>query len=261
MSTPVVNWVPPVHRIGGIVLSPYYPEIDPCMPWTLIGGGFKKTPHFNTDFQETAARIGNGSTSFMPYPTWDFSLDLAVLTGSESAKYTFLQNLLSVFMQVRGRGGLFWFTDPNDNAVTDQTGLMLNTTPGAAAPMGTNRLTDGTLSTVGDGVSTVFQLARSIGQAVDILQNVRGPVDDRGIAGDITVYIDGAPTTAFSVSSTGLLTFTTAPANNALLTWEGNFRHLCRFTEDTVKDLGRVNKNSDGFLWSASSIEFQSEFV
>jgi uncharacterized protein (TIGR02217 family) len=209
------------------------------VPWSLVKSGFKKTPHFNTVTQKTAAGRGRSSFSLQPYATWDFELDLNYVLGGEAVAGSVLQSFLGCYLACCGGGSFFLFTDPNDNTVTQ--GTALNVTPSAATPMGQS----------GDGTSTQFQLARLIGAGVDILQNVT-----------LTqVRINGAATTAYSVNSTGVLTFTAAPPTGATITWSGTFRYLCQFSDDTLKDLARVTKNSSGFLWSCSSIAFEGIFV
>jgi hypothetical protein len=225
-----------------------YPVMDTSVPWSLVKSGFHKSPHFENDTQK--ARTGHRSTLvYRPYPTWDFEVDLNFVSGGEAVQYSVLQLFLGCYIACCGGGGFFLFTDPNDNAVeanpNDDAGqanqsLLLNVTPGAAAPMGTK----------GDGVSTKFQLARTIGMGVDILQNVVNPL----------VYVNNVQA-AGTVDAKGVMTFTTAPPANASLSWSGNFQYLCQFTEDTLKDLARVSKNSNGFLWSCSSVAFESLFV
>jgi hypothetical protein len=143
-------------------------------------------------------------------------------------------------MQCCAGGNFFVFTDPNDNTVTNAAGLLLDVTPGSATPM----------QNCGNGTSTQFQLARNIGSAVDIIQNVSG----------VTLYVAGA-SHAGTISSTGVVTFSAAPGNSAALTWAGGFTYLCQFSDDTLKDLSRMNKNAGGFLWSCSSIAFESVFI
>ena len=217
-----------------------YPVMSTTVPWSLVKSGFHKAPDFSSLVQTPAAGRGRSSISLKPYATWNFELDLNMVQGGESVIGSVLQSFLGCFMLCCGSGNFFTFTDPNDNTVTNAAGLLLNVTPGAANPM----------SNAGDGVSTQFQLARNIGVGVDILQNVSG----------VTLYVAGAVTAA-SISSTGVVTFSTPPGNGAALTWAGNFTYLCQFTDDTLKDLARVSKNSSGFLWSCSSIDFESVFV
>lgn len=106
----------------------------------------------------------------------------------------------------------------------------------------------------GDGVSTQWQLARLIDQGVDILQNVT-----------LTqVRVNGVTKvlgTDYSVSSTGVVTFSTPPAAGASINWAGNFQYLCKFDDDSLQGLTRVNKNASGFLWSCDSIKFESVFL
>src|ERR1700733_9077399 len=141
-----------------------YPVMSTSIPWSLIKGGYKKTPNFNTVVQPTAASRGDAAFSLKPYATWLFEIDLAYVLGGESIAASLLQSFLGTFMACCGRANYFLFTDPNDNAVTTAQGVMLNVTAGAASPMGQ----------AGDGSSTTFQLARTIGQAVDVIQNMSG---------------------------------------------------------------------------------------
>jgi uncharacterized protein (TIGR02217 family) len=216
-----------------------YPVMSTSVPWSLVKSGFHKGPSFNSLVQPTAAGRGTSSLSLKPYATWLFNVDLNNVEGGESVQASVLQMFLGCFMACCGRGIFFLFTDPNDNTVTVTQSCLLNVTPGAATPMGQ----------VGDGVSTLFQLARKIDQGVDILQQVSS----------VVVNVNGTPATCGILN--GLVTFAAAPANGAVLTWSGSFQYLCQFTEDTMKDLARVSKNSGGFLWACNSIEFESQFV
>lgn len=221
-----------------------YPVMSTSVPWSLVKGGFHKTPHFSSVPQRPAAGRGISTLALMPYPTWDFELDLNAVLGGESISGSVLQDFLGCYMACLGGGGFFLFTDPNDNAVTLAASTMLDVTPLSSTPM----------SQTGNASSTQFQLARLIGPGVDILQNVSS----------LVVQVNGSTKTLgtdYSVSATGVVTFVSAPAAAAVLTWSGTFQYLCLFKEDTLKDLARVNKNSAGFLWSCSSIAFESEFV
>lgn len=222
-----------------------YPVMSTSVPWSLVKSGFHKTPHFSSMVQMTAAGRGRSSLSLQPYATWDFNLDLNLVSGGETVAASVLQRFLGCFLACCGRGGFFLFTDPNDNTVSSQ-GCMLNVTAGAASPMGT----------AGDGSSTQFQLARSLDQGTDVLQQVS----------NVSVFVNGEPCTDTSGNPlwsvrNGVVTFFTAPAAGAVLTWTGNFQYLCQFSDDTLKDLARVNKNSGGFLWSCGSVSFESVFV
>jgi hypothetical protein len=209
-----------------------YPSLSTSVKFALTKSGFHKTPHFNTLTQTTAAGKGRSAIALMPYATWDFDVELVPTNP------TVLKAFLGCYLATCAGGSFFYFTDPNDNTVADAEGIMLNVTSGAASPMGKT----------GDGASTQFQLARAIGQGVDVLQNVA-----------VThVKVNGSVVSA-SVSDTGVVTFGSAPPAEATLSWAGTFQYLCQFKDDTLADLAAVNKNSaDGLLWTCASIAFES---
>jgi uncharacterized protein (TIGR02217 family) len=120
------------------------------------------------------------------------------------------------------------FTDPQDNTLT-------------GAQFGT-----------GNGSSTRFQLSRNIHGYPDIIQNLNGTP---------TIYVNGTPTTPASISSTGVVTFSSAPANNAVLTWSGSFFYLCRFAEDTLDATRSFTINSGIDHWMVQGVKFSSEFA
>ena len=216
--------------------------IMPTLPLSMAKG-VKKNPHFDTVFQPVAAGRGNASVSLTPYALWDFEVDMDRITGNEAVALSTVAAFMGTMMACNGRNGLFLFTDPQDNVVSYANSGMLNVTNGAAAPMGTT----------GDGTSTQFQLARSIGGvAWDVLQNLNG---------SIAVKVNGAVVVPASVSSTGIVTFTSAPANGATLQWAGSFYFLCRFAEDTVDATRSYSISSGTDQWDFSSIKFSSEFV
>ena len=217
-----------------------YPAMSTSVPWSLVKSGFHKAPTFEGASLVNKAVTGHRTAlSLKPYATWNFEVDLNYVQGGEAVQGSVLQSFLGLFLATCGGAGFFLFTDPNDSTVTTAQGCLLNTTPGAANPMGS----------VGDGVSTQFQLARTIAQGTDILQQVSS----------VVVNVNGTATTV--TQSNGVVTFSSAPAIGAVLTWAGSFQYLCQFTEDTLKDLARVSKNSTGFLWSCGAIDFEGLFV
>lgn len=214
------------------------------MPW-IRAEGFHKTPHFNTITMKPAAGRGVVTASLAPYATWDFQLALSLFIGSEAEAESLVAQWIGLFLQTQGATGFFFFQDPNDNAISVSNGTMLNVTPGAAAPMGNQ----------GDGSSVMYQLARYIGGGFDIIQNVNGTP---------SLYVNGTYTSAYSVSSTGVITFETAPPLDATLQWGGNFYFLCQFQEDTLKDLARFYQNGGNAqeaLWDCGDVRFSSVFI
>lgn len=214
------------------------------MPW-VRQAGFHKTPHFNTITMKPAAGRGIVTASVCPYCTWDFEVSLSLAIGSEADSASILNSFLGMFLQCQGATGFFLFTDPQDNAISQANGAMLNVTPGAANPM----------SPLGDGNSTQFQLARYIGNGFDIIQNVNGTP---------TLFVNGEETSEYSVNSTGVISFVSAPPADATLQWSGNFYFLCQFSEDTLKDLARMFQYGGSLvdsLWNCGDIKFSSVFI
>jgi len=213
--------------------------------------GLKKSPVFNTAAQKVAAQRGNSAVSLTPYATWDFEFDVDRITGNEAAAASVVAQFMGTFMACNGTAQLFLFTDAQDNAVVYANSGMLDVTPASATPMGTT----------GNGVSTQFQLARSIGGvAWDIVQNTNGsPV----------IKVNGVTKTAgtdYTISSTGVVTFAVAPGSisplvTPTLTWQGSFYFLCRFSEDTLDATRVFTINSGTDQWDISSVKFSSEFV
>jgi uncharacterized protein (TIGR02217 family) len=207
--------------------------------------GLKKSPTANSIVQKTVANKGVASASLQPYPTWVFEFDMDRITGNEALASSVIASFIGIHIACNGRAFPFLFIDPQDNAVTQINSGMLNVTPGAAQPMGQ----------FGDGASKQFQLARIYGSAGvpnDIIQNV---------AGSISVYVNGSFTTAYSVDGLGVVTFNSAPANGATLTWSGNFYFYVRFESDNLDCTRVYTENSGTDQWDVSSIRFSSEFI
>lgn len=185
----------------------------PGLAWDV-----KKAPIFNTRVQQAASgrelRVG-----FYSYPLWKFSLAYNVLKADTVNAE--LQQLMGFFLERGGQFDSFLYSDPTDHQVSGQQ-------------FGT-----------GDGSTTAFQLTRTLG-------GYAMPVND--LNGSPTVYVGGAvqDTASYSIS-TGLVTFTTPPANGAALTWEGAFYYRCRFLADTAEF-----NNFAYQLWELQQLEFQS---
>lgn len=143
-------------------------------------------------------RFGNWT-----YPQYKYQLGLNFLrSASAFAEWQTLEGFID---SVQGAAQLWGYSDPNDNAVSNQG-------------FGT-----------GDGTTTSFQLVRALGgfAAPVFLLN-----------GTPTITVGGTPTSAFTVSAYGVVTFNSAPAADAALVWVGgnnpDFYQPCRFDDDTT---------------------------
>lgn len=186
----------------------------------------KKTPTWSTEVQTTVSgkhtALGRWS-----YPTYAIELGYEFLrTATAWREY---QDLLAFYNLCGGRASMFRFNDPDDNAVTAQ---------GFGA---------------GDGVTTAFQLVRSFsGLSFSWADPVFYPVT-------AAIYVSGVLKTLgadYTISTTGLVTFTTPPAAGAALTWTGTFNWLCRFDEDS-STFEKFTVN----LWNLQTLKFTTEKV
>ena len=197
--------------------------VCPLLPISAASG-VKKTPRFNTVKQSTAAGL-TSAIALMPFPAWDFEISMDNIKGRES--FDVVSKFLGIYMATCAGANTFLFSDPQDNAVT-------------GAQFGT-----------GNGTAVAFQLSRNIYGMPDIIQNLNGTPK---------IYVNGTLTTPSSISTTGVVTFSSAPANNAVLTWAGQFYFCVRFTEDTLDATRAFSINNGIDLWNIQGIKFASEF-
>jgi hypothetical protein len=89
-------------------------------------------------------------------------------------------------------------------------------------------------------------LSRPIGNYADIIQSLNGTT---------SIYINGTlQTSGYSVSSLGIVTFTSAPANTAVLTWSGKYYFRCRFKNDSLDQLKQIFTNH----WTIQTLDWTS---
>lgn len=122
------------------VPSNYSATNDPDVFPALIGQEFiaNKSPKFPATIIKTAASGREVRCQMASQPTWDFKVSYEFLTNN-SPTVSDLQALYAFFLSRNGQAQPFFFFDPFDNAVTGQQ-------------IG-----------VGNGVTTAFQLCRSVG--------------------------------------------------------------------------------------------------
>lgn len=190
--------------------------VFPSLPG--LGWSVGKYPVWNTKTQRSVSGK-EVRTAFMSYPLWQFALSYEVLRAASA--YAELQSLLGFFNARQGAYDSFLYTDPNDNSVTDYQ-------------FGT-----------GDGTTVAFQLTRAYGGFIEPVMNVNTltNIKKAGVA--------QSNPADYTIGSTGLVTFTTAPAIGAALTWTGSFYFRVRFLQDTA-EFKEFMKN----LWELNKLEF-----
>lgn len=157
------------------------------------------------------------------YPIYKYEIGFDFLRADPSLVEW--QTLEGFINSMAGAYGLFGFNDVNDNTATAQ---------------GFGQ---------GDGTTTAFQLVRALG-------GFAAPVFLPVLSGGLVTEIDvgGTPTTAYTVSPYGAVTFNTPPALGAALQWTGQFYQPCRFDEDVT---GFSNDLKNWF--SLPSLKFSTE--
>lgn len=170
-------------------------EVFPVLPG--LEWGVKKSPRFTTRVQR-AVSGREVRAGLMVWPLYQFELAYEFLRKPD------LDTLAGFYCARRGALESFLFTDPQDNSVTAQS------------------------FGVGDGSTTDFQLQRAWGGFVEPVHNIN--VLDAVLIDDVVVpeYEN------YSVSDTGLVSFSTAPLLGAQLSWSGTYFFRVRFVDDNA---------------------------
>jgi uncharacterized protein (TIGR02217 family) len=216
----------------------------PIFP-ALAGQGWsvRKKPTFVTTVASHVSAREVRSPNYAN-PVWQFELSFDGLDGTASGQYgglgaESLQSLMGLFLQCQGQYGAFVFYDASDYLVSGQA-------------LG-----------VGDGTTTNFQLARTLG---GFAEPVVAPVTSAttlqfpsatAVAATAPVITDNGATVAtgnYTISNPGgVVSFNTAPASGHALAWSGYFGFLCRFDGDDL-DFEQFMAS----LWRAESVKFRS---
>ena len=167
---------------------------------TLPGLGYPKqrNPEWKSQVEESVSGLKTGY-QYWTYPRRHYVLTVNLLRSAST--YTEWQSLVGFFNNVGGQAGQFLFDDPLDDSVTSQA------------------------NGAGDGTTKTFQLVRTLGGFTE-------PVF--ALNGSPTVKVNGA-TTSVTVGNNGQITFASAPANGAAITWSGSYYWVCRFEADVIE--------------------------
>lgn len=189
---------------------------------SLIGLAWNvtKRPEFNTKVHRSVSGM-EARAALMAYPLWTFQLSYEVLRdGGLGSDY---DQLVGFFVARNGSFDSFLYIDPTDSSVIDQQ-------------IG-----------IGDGVTTKFQLLRGIG-AISIFQEPINNVNSLTNVKDNGTVVSSSN---YTINSSGLVTFNTAPASGHVITWTGTYYYRCRFAQD-IADFNLMITN----LWELKKLEF-----
>lgn len=214
--------VTPYPTRGVVTTNPITGDADVFPQLPGVDFTVEKTPTFSTGLKRASSGREIRS-SYWSAPLYSFKLQHNVIR--DRASLPELKSLWGFFNSRQGRYGSFFYQDPSDNAVT-------------AEPLAT-----------GDGVTTTFQFVRQVGKGTPYATTE--PVYALWLTP--TVSINGTPTAAFTIAPWGLITFTSAPANAAAITWTGGFLYVCRFDQDDMP-LSQMVKD----LWEQKGLTFMS---
>jgi len=191
---------------------------NPDVLQVFLGQSFldSKQAVWSTDtFRSRSGR--RWTSSNWTFPVWKWSLPYEFLR--RNAGRDELGQLWAFFNSRRGAAGQFLFLDRDDNAVENE------------------------VFGIGDGLTTVFQLTRSLFDWVEPVLALNGAP---------AIAVGGVPTTALTVDAFAVVTFAAAPPPGALLSWTGSYLFRCAFTTDTLAAAQMFRRH-----WSAQ-IEFES---
>jgi uncharacterized protein (TIGR02217 family) len=135
------------------------------------------------------------------HSAWAADVSLSYAPGAQNVSgYSDLQFLEGFYNQQQGRFGAFLFTDATDNSVIGQQ------------------------VAIGDGTTTTFQLVRTRGGFTEPVQAPQA----------WNIYLNGVPqSSGYTVSSTGVLTFTTAPGAGVSIIADISYCWNVRFDDDS----------------------------
>jgi hypothetical protein len=209
-------------------------SIFPIPPGNISGGSrgwpIGKYTVFDTIVETPAAIRGETLISKTPYAIWMFEMTFPRLNSTFNDQTGYLNKVAGFFMQMRGQASTWLYDDATDNTIP------------ASAPASFG---------LGDASTKAFQLTRPIAGGADIIQNLNGAA---------SIYVGGVLKTAgtdYSIDSLGVVTFTAAPALNAVLAWSGKYYFRCRFTKDAADQLKMVFTN----YWTLSQLEWKSVII
>ncbi len=186
--------------------------------------GRKRSPVF-ANLGQVAISGRRASAALWPYPKWRWELSYEVLRSAVA--YGELQSLLGFFLARQGSHDSFLFLDWEDYAVSGQA-------------IGT-----------GNGSQKVWQLVRTYGGFTEPVYDIKltSPVPAVYVAGQLQE-------SGYTVGSTGLLTFASAPTNGAAVTATFQYYWRCHFLQDETEFSAFMYR-----LWECRKLEFETDWT
>jgi uncharacterized protein (TIGR02217 family) len=194
-------------------------EIFPALDGIEIG--ISKRPEFKTGVFEAVSGY-ESRIKFRAYPKYTFKLSLEFLIKNQDEDQL---SLLMGFMANRaGMFDSFLFFDTSDGTVVNQ-------------PIG-----------IGTGAATQFQLVRTYGGFTEPVW----ALTEYNSATLTVNYINKVFNVDYTINTTtGIVTFATAPPPGHLVTWSGSYYYQCRFLADGYDFTQLLND-----LYDCREIEF-----
>ena len=205
---------------GVITATDLLTDADVLPPLPGLDFIVEKAPEYST----TVRRSASGReirAAWYSSPIWNFKIRFNVLRNIVATPE--LARLVGFFNSRLGKFGCFYYLDPEDNQVTDQA------------------------IAVGNGTTRSFQTIRTVGANP---HQMNEPV--YAFWKNPVVKVNGT-VTAVTVSPWGVITFASAPAAGALISWTGQYMYVCRFDVDRLTLEQIVSA-----LWSQNGLPFVS---
>jgi len=203
-----------------IVSTEKFP-LSPGLAWSV-----HVSPKFNT---RVAGHVSGREirTAWQQYAIYDFTLSFDFLRGDATQE---IETLMGFFLARQGQYDTFLL----------DLGAVTQNSADSYVTLGTQ--------SVGDGVSTVFQLMRTVGEAFE-------PVGYVFSADLSAVYVAGVlqDPMSYSYTTPNILTFNTAPTSGSQITASFRYYFICRFSADT-QDFEEFMAN----LWSLHELKLTS---
>jgi uncharacterized protein (TIGR02217 family) len=175
--------------------------LAPGLTWSV-----HVAPKFNT---RVASHVSGREirTAWQQYAIYDLTLSFDVLNGDATQE---IQTLMGFFLARQGQYDTFLL----------DLGAVTQNIADSYVTMGAQGL--------GDGVSTVFTMLRTVGEAAE-------PVGYVFLADFTAVYVAGTlqDPDSYTFTSPNQMVFNTAPANGAQITASFRYYMICRFAADS----------------------------